>query len=406
MKILIVNTRHYYGGGDSTYAFNLAELLRMKGHEVSFFAMQSEKNLSDPNEDLFVPFIDFRDLNQKKNLSNGLKVLGQAIYSQTARQNFSILLDRIKPDVVHLQNIHAHITPSVIFEAKKRNLPVVWTLHDYKLICPNSHLMIDVTGQLCESCVKGGFLHAPLKRCKKGSLLASVTASVEAYAHQFMGVKKKIDAFLAPSKFLVQKLQEGGFSRSIHHIPLFIDQESFQATGKDGGYILFFGRLDPIKGIYTLLEASKKIPSVHIVCAGRINEFEETKIISQVGQNVEYVGFKTGEELRELIQRCYGVVVPSICYENQPFSILEAFAAGKPVIASDLGGMSELVTHMERGLLVKPDQPDELASALAWLNEHPEEAHKMGRSAFDYVKNVHSAESHYQSLMSVYKSLN
>ena len=148
MKVLIANTRHYYGGGDSTYAFNLAKLFRVNGHEVNFFAMQGENNLADPNEDLFVPFIDFRQLNQEKSIANGLKVLGRVIYSREARQKFSALLDRVKPDIVHLQNIHAHITPSIIFEAKRRGLPVVWTLHDYKLICPNSHLLIDATGQI------------------------------------------------------------------------------------------------------------------------------------------------------------------------------------------------------------------------------------------------------------------
>src|SRR6266496_69363 len=162
MKILLVNTRHFYGGGDSTYTFSLSRLLQQQGHHVSFFAMQDQRNLNDPNEDLFVPFIDFRELNQHKNIANGLKVLGRVIYSSEARQKFSLLLDRIRPDIVHLQNIHAHITPSIIFEAKQRGLPVVWTLHDYKLICPNSHLMIDVTGQVCEACLKGGFYQAPL----------------------------------------------------------------------------------------------------------------------------------------------------------------------------------------------------------------------------------------------------
>jgi glycosyltransferase involved in cell wall biosynthesis len=405
MKILFANSRHFYGGGDSTYTFSLAGLLKQHGHDVSFFAMEDDRNLDDPNKDLFVPFIDFRKLNQKKSLSTGFRVLGRAIYSHEARQKFSILLDRVRPDIVHLQNIHAHITPSVIFEAKQRGLPVVWTLHDYKLICPNSHLMVDVTGELCEACVGGSFLRAALNRCKKGSLLASGMAAAEALAHRFMGVKKNVDAFFAPSRFLVRKLRQGGFTNGVHHVPLFIDYKSFQLADKDDGYILFFGRLDPIKGIYTLLEAAKKIPNVRIVCAGRIHEAEETRIKTQLGNGVEYVGFKTGEELRKLIRRCRGVAVPSLWYENQPFSILEAFATGKPVIASDLGGMSELVAHMERGLLVKPKDPEHLAKAMTWLAEHAAEAQKMGLAARTYVERAHSPDSHYEKVTGIYSRL-
>lgn len=404
MKILLVNTRHYYGGGDSTYTFNLASLLRLHGHQISFFAMKGDNNVPDPNEDLFVPYIDFRELNKNKSIVNGVKVVGRAIYSKQARTRFSELLDRVHPDIVHLQNIHAHITPSIIFEAKIRKLPVVWTLHDYKLVCPNSHLLIDTTGQICEACIKGGFLYPFIKRCKKGSILASGMASVEAICHQLMGVSKVIDGYLSPSAFLAHKLREGGVPGNIYHIPLFIDK--LQKVGKkDEGYFLFLGRLDRIKGIHSLLDASQKNSALQVVCAGLINETEEATIRAAFVPNTNYVGFKIGSELRELIQNCRAVVVPSISYENQPFSVLEAFAAGKPVIASNLGGMSELVTHMDRGLLVRPNDPDDLSSAMTWLSENPKDALRMGRSAFEYVKQAHSADSHYQSLMNIYSKL-
>ena len=402
MNILMANTRHFYGGGDSTYTFSLSRLLQQHAHYVSFFAMQDERNLSDPNEDLFVPFIDFRQLNREQSITNGLRVLGRVIYSRVARQKFSVLLDRVKPDIVHLQNIHAHITPSIIFEAKQRGLPVVWTLHDYKLICPNSHLLIDATGQICEACVKGKFWHAPLKRCKKGSLLASGMAATEAYAHKLMGVRGKVDAYLAPSAFLANKLGEGGFLEDVYHVPLFIDKKYFQAQDQDDGYILFFGRLDFLKGIYTLLDACRVLPHIRLRIAGRMNEAEEASIRPKFSPNVEYLGMKSGNDLRELVGRCRAVVVPSIWYENQPFSILEAFAAGKPVIASNLGGMSELVTHMERGLLVKPKDAEELAGAMAWMDEHPEEAWKMGTRAQAYVEKEHSAEHHYERIIGIY----
>jgi glycosyltransferase involved in cell wall biosynthesis len=331
-------------------------------------------------------------------------VMTRAIYSSEARKKFSAVLDRVQPDLVHLQNIHAHLTPSIILEAKARGLPVVWTLHDYKLICPNSHMLIDSSAQICEACGAGQFFQAVLKRCKKDSLLASGMAAVEAYIHKLMAVNGMVDAFLAPSQFLAQKLGEGGLTGNVRHLPLFLPDEMFQPRDWDQSYILFFGKLESIKGIFTLLEAARISRGVRILCAGRMNETEEGAIRGKFGRNIEYVGFKSGSELRELIQSSRAVVVPSLWYENQPFSILEAFAAGKAVIASDLGGMSELVNNRERGLLVQPGSPEQLASAMNWLYARPLDARVMGRAALQYAQVTHSSEVHYQSLMKVYNT--
>ena len=273
MRILLANTRHFRGGGDSTYTFNLADLLRGQGHEVAFFAMRDERNLPDPNADLFVSHIDFRELNRRKNLFTGLQVLGRTIYSVEARRKFGQLVDRFKPDLVHLQNLHAHITPSVIFEAKQRGLPVVWTLHDYKLICPNSHCLIDTTGEICEACGKWAYYRAALRRCKKGSLLASGMAALEAYAHWCMQVRAKVDALLCPSAFLRKKFIEHGFrSGKLHHLPFFLPGDWFAQSMSNDGYLLFLGGLQKVKEIQPLLEACRLAPEVKVILAGRAEE--------------------------------------------------------------------------------------------------------------------------------------
>jgi glycosyltransferase involved in cell wall biosynthesis len=202
MRIILVNTRHYFGGGDSTDCFNLAELLRAKGHSVAFFAMSSRANLPDSNEDLFVSHIDFRAISHRMHPANCYRVLSRVIYFKEARDKFEKLIDRFRPDIVHLHNIHGHISPSVIFAAKKRGLPVVWRLHDYKLICPNSHYLVDATEEICEACGQGRYFQAIFKRCKKNSFLASAMAAGEAYLHQLMGICSKVDFFLPPSIFL------------------------------------------------------------------------------------------------------------------------------------------------------------------------------------------------------------
>lgn len=404
MKILQINTRHYLGGGDSTYTFNLAKVLMEKGHEVEFFAMVDKRNFIDKNADLFVSYIDFKELNRHKNLVTGLKVISRSIYSTEARIKFRQLLDRVQPDLVHLQNIHAHITPSVIFEAKKHKLPVVWTLHDYKLACPNSHFLIDATGEICEACNQGSYYKAIQLRCKKGSILASTMAAVEAYAHRLLKVREKIDAFLTPSLFLKNKLVEHGFNPSnIFHIPLFVPDDMFSCCSTDDGYILFFGKLDKIKGIQILIEASKKIPNIQIILAGKCEEQLHSELPQLLHPNIKYEGIKHGEELKNIIYRARAVVLPSLTYENQPLSILEAFASAKPVIASDLGGMTELVKDKERGLLVPPGDVDALADAISWMDSHATDAHLMGRNAQAYAREEHSGEKHYQRLMQIYE---
>ena len=404
MKILLVNTRHFYGGGDSTYTFNLADVLRQKGHEVAFFAMQDERNLPDPNFDLFVSHIDFKNLNQRKSVFTGIQVVSRVIYSKEARQKFAELLDRFHPDVVHLQNIHGHITPSVIFEAKKRGLPVVWTLHDYKMVCPNSHFLIDATGEICEACGNGQYYQAVLKRCKKGSLLASVMACMEAYAHRIMGLRDRPDYFLTPSAFLRNKLIERGFSPAkVKHVPLFLPDTMFNGVGSDDGYLLFIAKLDPLKGIYPLLEACRQAQDVRLKIAGRADDIIAAQLPTLLSSNAEYVGMKQGNELRQLLLGARAVVAPSLCYENQPFSITEAFAAGKPVIASDLGGMTELVKNGERGILVPPGDVEALAEAMRWMNDHRLKAKEMGENARQYAIREHSAQKHYERIVGVYE---
>jgi glycosyltransferase involved in cell wall biosynthesis len=355
---------------------------------------------------LFVRHIDFREFNAHKNISNGFKVLGRAIYSREAQKKFGKLLDRFQPNIVHLQNIHAHITPSVVFEARKRRIPVVWTLHDYKLICPNSHFLIDRTGEICEACGKGAYYQPVLKRCKKDSLFASGMAGLEAYAHRMMRVREKVDAFLAPSVFMRDKLISRGLPADrIHHLPLFLPDAMLRNDSEDqigGDYILYLGKLELIKGIRTLLSACRSIPRIRLILAGRPDESFKDELTRLIPPNVQYVGMKYGKELVELIQGALAIVLPSLWYENQPFSILEAFAFGKPVIASNLGGMAELVNENERGLLVPPGDANALCEAIRWLAEHSSETRKMGQAAQKYVAIYHSSKQHYQKLMDLY----
>jgi len=405
-RVLIVNSHLYPGGGDVTYTFNLAELLRRKGHQVALFGMQDERNPSLPDNDLFVSHINYRLLNQKRDLRNGLQVFTRSIYSQEARVKFAGMVERFSPDIVHLQNIHHHITPSIIFEAHRRHIPIVWTLHDFKLVCPNQHFLIDDTGEICEACTGKKFYQPLLKRCKKGSRLASAMVSVEATTHLLAGVRSSADAFISPSQFLYDYLVKDGFSPArVRHVPHFIPTSSFCSEKRNGEYLLFLGKLEKTKGIDILLAASRLSPRVQVRMAGFLDESLEEEALSSLPENVHYLGLKTGAELRDLLLHATAIILPSIWYENQPFSILEAFACQKPVIASNLGGMAELVLDRERGLLVPPNDPQALAGAMDTLAMAPDEAARMGKNAYDYAWQEHHPDRHYQRLMNLYEQL-
>jgi len=409
VKILFVHTRHYASGGDSTYSFGLSSLLKKAGHHVSFFAMRAAGNLPDPNTDLFVSHIDFKALNQKKSLSNGLKVLTRSVYSREARAQFGRLLHRLQPDLIHIQSLHGHITPSVLFEAENRDIPVVWTLHDYKLLCPNTHFLIDGTGEICEACSGGKFFQAALKRCKKNSRAASTVASIEAYVHQWLKIRDRVRFFISPSKFLRSKFIENNFpAEQVIHLPNMLP-ESFSMQrhpertfeGQAENYFLFYGRITNIKGIDTLLQAARIKPGIRFKLVGAADQAYKP-VLQSLPSNVEYSSPKTGRSLKREIMNARAVIVPSIWYENQPYSILEAFSQGKPVIASDLGGMPELVEDHKRGLLFAPGDADALATSISVLHHSPDQAKSYGQAAQEYVFNEHGPEVHYRRIMNIY----
>jgi glycosyltransferase involved in cell wall biosynthesis len=404
VRILLANTRHYRHGGDSTYTFALAEALRSAGHTVGFFAMAGEQNEPDPNEDLFVSYIDFRELNRHKSLTSGLNVLRRSIFSREADDKFTTLVDRFKPDIVHLQNIHAHLTPSIVFRASRLGVPVVWTMHDYKLLCPNSHFRVDKSGALCEACRPGRYHWALLKRCKKGSFLASGMAAVEAYAHWGRGLRGRVDRFLSPSRFLAGKLLDHGWPADrVRHVPNFVAPDSAESPRRDGSHFLFVGKLEPLKGIETLLDAAEGVGAAQILLVGGCDDPGVRDRLGRLPRNVQYLGTKTKREIAALLADARALVAPSLWYENQPMVILEAFAAGVPVIGSRIGGIPELVADDQRGLLVEPGSAHHLAQAIMQLHRDPARARTLGQTAREFVTENHSVERHLATITGVYR---
>ena len=364
-----MNTYFYRRAGAEAHALDLAEQLRRRGHEVRFFAMQHPDNLESADAPYWVPEIDYRSMNAAKNPVNGVRVLTRAIYSFGARDALARMLADWRPEVAHLHSLHAHLTPSVIDALRSADVPIVWTLHDCKLLCPNTTFLSH--DQLCERCKGSRFWECTLRRCKKDSFSASLVATLEAEAHRFLRIPAHVNRFIAPSEFLRQKFVEFGWpADKIVQMPNFNSWPLVASVEMPAERrILYSGQLTRPKGIMTLLEAARHLPGASLDIAGEgiLRPEIESLLADQNpgGADVTLHGRVGADVLQRLADSARLVVVPSEGYENSPYSVIEAFARARPVVASRLGGLPELVVDEVNGITVDPGSAEQIAQATA-----------------------------------------
>lgn len=396
MKILLVNKFLYPKGGAETYVLKLGGILKEKGHEVAYFGLRNEKNIVGNPLDVQVSDLDFSK-GMLKNLHAPLRM----IYCTEAERKLRKLLNAFQPDVVHLNNIQFHLTPSVILETERyrrktgRPLKIIYTAHDYQLICP-SHGLFDRNHNICEKCLGGNYTHCLMSRCIKNSRAKSFLGMLDGYFWKWNRAYDGIDTIICCSCFLKTKLDtQERFRDKTLVLHNFADRVPKLESRKED-YVLQFGHLSRDKGTLTLLKAARQLPEIRFVFAGFGPAVEE---IGKV-PNAEFVGFQTGEKLQMLIRRARVCVCPSEWYENCPFSVIEAQMYGTPVIGSRIGGIPELIREGVTGELFAPGSADDLTAVLEKLLFTPGMAEQ-------YAKNCLSAEfetpeSYYEKLMAVY----
>jgi glycosyltransferase involved in cell wall biosynthesis len=300
------------------------------------------------------------------------------------------------------------LSPSVLYSAKENGLPVVWTVHDYEPLCPNT-LFLNRNG-VCEDCKGDKYYKVISNRCKKESLSASIMAAIIFYAHRTASIYKMIDYFITPSEFLKNKLIDYGFdSKKIVHIPNFIDIEKIRANYTHSDYFLYLGRLSREKGILTLLKAIKSLQGsarLKIVGKGQIEEEIVNYItINKLENLVEMLGYRGEKELEDIMKKAMFVVVPSECYENFPYAVLEAFAYGKPVIGANIGGIPEQIDDGVNGYLFEYKNTSELAEKIISLIDNPDKIVEMGKKAREKAELKYNSQHHYETLMNLYRRL-
>ena len=357
MKILMINKFLYPNGGSETYIFKLGGYLQSLGHEVQYFGMEHEGRIVGNRVDAYTSTMDFH---------GGL--LGKAgyavktIYSAEARKKLRLVLDDFEPDVCHLNNFNYQLTPSVILEIRKwekqtgHKCKIIYTAHDYQLVCPNHMCHNPNTHDNCEKCLGGHYLNCTKGRCIHGSLAKSAIGTLEATLWNTVGVYKEIDKIICCSQFLKTKLDSNPvLAERTVMLHNFVEPVTWKNTEKKD-YVLYFGRYSMEKGIGTLMEAAKALPEILFIFAGSGPLEAELAGVP----NITNVGFQTGEALETLIREAKFTVYPSEWYENCPFSVMESQMYGTPVLGADIGGIPELVRVGETGELFESGNVTEL----------------------------------------------
>ena len=358
MKILMINKFLHPNGGSETYMFKLGEYLQTLGHAVEYFGMEHKDRCVGNRVNAYTSNMDFHGGSKFSKLTYPLKT----IYSTEARVQLRKVLDDFQPDVCHLNNFNYQLTPSIILEIVKwrrqnrRNCKIIFTAHDYQLVCPNHMMNNPNTHQNCEKCSEGAFINCMKGKCIHGSTAKSAVGMMEAYFWRANGVYKHIDQIICCSEFLKTKMDKNPlFAKKTVALHNFINQVEWKQTEKKD-YVLYFGRFSEEKGIGTLIEVCKSLPEIEFVLAGTGPLEEQIDGIP----NIKNVGFQKGESLEKLIREALLSVYPSEWYENCPFSVMESQMYGTPVVGARIGGIPELIEEGKTGELFASGNADEL----------------------------------------------
>jgi glycosyltransferase involved in cell wall biosynthesis len=405
MRILYCNKYNFAFSGTEVYLFELMDLMRSHGHEVALFSMTDPRGEATKYDQHFVPAIDFKD-GKSGPLGTALQV-PQALYSRRARQKMRDMIEDFRPDVAHVRNIYHHLSPSILWELKAQGVPVLYHLNDFKLLCPSYNMVAH--GRACERCNGGKFWNVVTQGCYLGPPGASLVLAAEAYLHKWMRTYEScVTHFVVPSLFVKEKLVESGWAaEKISVLPHFQNLPFQIEDPPPSAAILYFGRLSTEKGLTDLLQAMQRIPGLRLKIAGEGPQRAELENLARDLKltNVEFVGQISQPALNTLIASSRFTVLPSRAYETLGKTILESYACGRAVVASDLGSRRELVRENETGLLFPAGDVTQLERSISLLVKRPKLAAQMGAAGRALVSRQHSPENHYVELTRLYEQL-
>ncbi len=400
MKVLMINKFLYPNGGSETYIFKLGEQLQKMGHEVQYFGMEHEGRCVGNRVNAYTADMDFHSKSKLSLVSNAFKT----IYSKEARAKIRKVLDDFKPDVCHINNFNYQLTPSIILEIVEwrkendRQCKIIYTAHDYQLICPNHMLYNPNTKKICAKCLDGHFMNCVNGKCVHGSTAKSIIGMMEAEFWKWKGTYKYIDKIICCSEFLKSKMDTNPlFAEKTVVMHNFVEKVEHKTIEKKD-YVLYFGRFSEEKGIGTLIKACKELPNIQFVFAGTGPLEEKTYSVN----NIKNVGFQKGETLEKLIREARFSIYPSEWYENCPFSVMESQMYGTPVLGANIGGIQELIQVGKTGELFESGNKKDLKENIERLWSDKKLCNQYSKNCKDI--SFDDIEEYYEKIMKMYQS--
>ena len=399
LTILALNNHAVARGGADRYFLDLTALLRERGHRVFTLSATLDPDLIPrTRDDHVIAGID---------TSNpSVADTTRFFHNPGAARVVDKILKNRRIDVSHLHIHYGQLTPSIFGPLKRAGVPIVQTVHEYRLSCPISTHTRD--GKPCHECTGKRWRGVLVHRCNRGSLLRSLATGVEYGFSRWRGTVRNVDRFITVSHHLERHLIATGIPASrVRTVHNFTDPASAEPADARGSYFLYFGRLERIKGLFTLLKASSGLPEIPLLIAGR-GEAETAlrALVDRSGWNhVRFLGFLNGPPLREVIRGSIGSILPSEWPETFGLTLLETFAHARPVIGSHIGGIPEVISGGENGFLVEPGNVDQLRARMALLAANPDRALEMGRAGRRTVEEFFGPERHYRQILDVYREM-
>lgn len=401
MKVLLINKNHFVvGGADSVY-LNTGNLLKSKGVEVIYFSTKNINNLVYEKSHHFANEVLTRNIPTLKKIRNTFKYLFN--YENIIKLN-KLILDE-KPDIAHLHLFYGTLSSSILFSLKRNKIPIIVTIHDYRLLCP-SNAMIDSNNTICEKCANSSYYNCILLKCSEKNVIQSIIVTIEAYLRKFViNPFNFISHFIFVSKFSYHKhiFYDNRFLNNSSHLYNYYDNKTNIYSIK-GEYFLYYGRLSKEKGIETLINSFKNL-KLNLVIAGTGPLSNYVQSESHNSGNIKYVGFKTGNDLEKLILNSSFVIVPSEWYENNPMTIIESFSLGKPVIGSKIGGIPELL-YPNNGILFEPFNINDLISKIKQADTISFDNYNlMSKNCLQFSKTYFNKETYFNILYNLYQKV-
>ena len=411
MKILFLHNYFHIKSGSNSIMFQEAELLKKNGHGVYYFCTDKKPYYDENYEFLeyFPKHIDFKNLSFLEKITNFYK----PFYNPEAVKKLGMFLDKIKPDIIHEHTTSFHLTPAVLNECYKRKIPVILTIHGPGFLCPSGTLMLGQK-KLCEKIYcKGLNKHNCLiNKCIEDNLINKLF-KISIYSfYEMMGFYKRISAFICPGESFMDFTAKTGINKNkLNLIQNFAGKKYLEIQPEfktNNSYFLYVGRLEKEKGVNFLTNAAKLLPEeieIHLVGNGSEKDLLKRFAEKHSLRNIKFQGFKSGLELEEEYRNCIASILPSNCFEAFGLTIVESFCFGKPVIASNIGGITEIIDNYENGILIKPGNVEELANAIKFLYENPKKAIEFGINGRKKTELLFIPEIHYEKLIKLYSKV-